>query len=219
MFAAAAAASAAGCACPHLAALDKHGFRGLLRRRFCSRDDDGDSAHGDSAYGDSACGDGQKHELSDNFVSTTVAGIARASASVHHKAKGSDLSGGKRTNMLLHCEACAGLDGGRNRDALARVRARARASQIGGLCTSDLWVCMHCALCLDREHALAHAAALAQMPSFHFVPRRARLLLGVPRLPVPAGAWRQPSVVRVSGSDRVRVASRVRPYAVVVAFD
>jgi hypothetical protein len=149
MFAAAAAASAAGCACPHLAALDKHGFRGLLRRRFCSRDDDGDSA----------CGDGQKHELSDNFVSTTVAGIARASASVHHKAKGSDLSGGKRTNMLLHCEACAGLDGGRNRDALARVRARARASQIGGLCTSDLWVCMHCALCLDREHALAHAAA------------------------------------------------------------
>ena len=63
--------------------------------------------------------------------------------------------------MVLHCETCASIDGGRRGDVVARVRERARLSRIGGLCASDLWVCMHCGMCFDQEHALAHAASSA----------------------------------------------------------
>ena len=141
--------------CPHIATINKQGFRQLIRHRFCSRD----VVRGEAGA-----------EVS------TVSELARASACTHSNnhtpstdaskssaPRGVD-SNNPELSMFLHCEACAKVDGGKNEDIMRRVVARVAQSKIGGLCNSNLWLCMHCGIVLDQDHSINHARS---SPSCH----------------------------------------------------
>lgn len=135
--------------CAHFNLLELGTFRQLIYDKLCDADSD-----------------------SSPIDLGTVRGVARANASTHFKigkreqlkkAKrkklkkvADDDDDGSKNAMLLHCEECSMIDGGRNEKQLELIYQRANMSSLGGLCNNKLWICMHCAKVLGSEHAKQH---------------------------------------------------------------
>ena len=135
--------------CPHYNTIDKDTFRQLIYDKLCDANSDLSPINLD-----------------------TVNGVARAHASTHfkigrrEKAKAKkkrkktateEDEDGSRNAMLLHCETCSAIDNGQNPEQLDKIHHRAQLSKIGALCNNNLWICMHCAMVCDAEHARQHA--------------------------------------------------------------